>query len=100
MQPMNRTPPNDLPDTEIEDEEDALPLPAPAADLSETAPRMSITGFVPAVERAHHQEVSFSQRVGKNSMQVAFYSDSIADPVLTGVGEVTAIGGAVGAGVD
>ena len=60
-----------------------------SSDLSETAPRMSITGFSPAVEQAHHQEVSLSQRVGKNSMQVAFYSDSMVDPVLTGVGEMT-----------
>ena len=59
-----------------------------SSDLSETAPRISITGFSPAVERAHHQEVSLSQRIGKNSMQVAFYSDSITDPVLTGVGEM------------
>jgi len=66
-----------------------------SADLSETAPRMSITGFMPAVERGHHQEVSVSQRIGKNSMQVAFYTDSIADPVLTGVGEVTAESGEV-----
>src|SRR5208282_1675464 len=57
-----------------------------SADLSETAPRMSMTGFLPAVERDHHQEVSISQRVGKNSMQVAFYTDSIIDPALTGVG--------------
>jgi len=64
-------------------------LDSPSADLSETAPRMSITGFAPAVEKAHHQEVSLSQRIGKNNMQVAFYSDSIADPVLTGVGAVT-----------
>ena len=56
---------------------------------------MSITGFSPAVERAHHQEVSLSQRVGKNNMQVAFYSDSIVDPVLTGVGEVSAESGEV-----
>ncbi|MGO8984136.1 MAG: carboxypeptidase-like regulatory domain-containing protein [Terriglobales bacterium] len=59
-----------------------------SADLSETAPRMSITNFSPAVEKAHHQEVSLSQRFGKNSMQVAFYWDAIADPVLTGVGEI------------
>ena len=50
---------------------------------------MSITGFSPAVERAHHQEVSISQRVGKNNMQAAFYADSIVDPMLTGVGEMT-----------
>ena len=66
-----------------------------SSDLSETAPRMSITGFVPAVERAHHQEISVSQRIGKNSMQVAFYSDSVVDPMLTGVGEVSAESGEV-----
>jgi hypothetical protein len=66
-----------------------------SSDLSETAPRMSITGFSPAVERAHHQEVSISQRIGKNNMQVAFYSDSIVDPVLTGVGEMTGESGEV-----
>jgi Carboxypeptidase regulatory-like domain len=60
-----------------------------SSDLSETAPRMSIAGSSPAVERAHHQEVSISQRIGKNNVQVAFYADSLADPVLTGVGEMT-----------
>jgi hypothetical protein len=64
-------------------------LDSTSADLSETAPRMSMTGFLPAVERAHHQEVSISQRIGKNSMQVAFYSDSIVDPALIGIGEMT-----------
>jgi hypothetical protein len=66
-----------------------------SADLSETAPRMSITAFNPAVERAHHQEVSISQRIGKNNIQVAYYADSFADPVLTGVGETTAESGEV-----
>ncbi len=66
-----------------------------SSDLSETAPRMSITGFSPAVERDHHQELSISQRIGKNNLQVAFYADSLADPVLTGVGEVTAESGDV-----
>src|ERR1017187_6103438 len=66
-----------------------------SSDLSETAPRMSITGFSPAVERDHHQEVSISQRIGKNNLQVAFYADSLADPVLTGVGEMTAESGEV-----
>ena len=66
-----------------------------SSDLSETAPRMSITGFSPAVERDHHQEVSISQRIGKNNLQVAFYADSLTDPVLTGVGEMTAESGEV-----
>ena len=66
-----------------------------SSDLSETAPRMSMTGFSPAVERDHHQEVSISQRIGKNNLQVAFYADSLTDPVLTGVGEMTAESGEV-----
>jgi hypothetical protein len=70
-------------------------LDSPSSDLSETAPRMSITGFSPAVEKGHHQEVSFSQRIGKNNVQVAFYADSMVDPVLTGVGEVSAESGEV-----
>jgi hypothetical protein len=70
-------------------------LDSASSDLSETAPRMSITGFSPAVEQAHHQEVSVSQRIGKNSMQIAFYADSMVDPVLTGVGEISAESGEV-----
>jgi hypothetical protein len=73
-------------------------LDSASSDLSETAPRMSITGFSPAVERAHHQEVSISQRIGKNNVQVAFYADSVVDPVLTGVGEMTPGGLAVQSG--
>ncbi len=66
-----------------------------SSDLSEIAPRMSIAEFSPAVERARHQEVSISQRVGKNNMQIAFYSDRIIDPALAGVGEVSAESGEV-----
>ena len=84
-----------VPNAGLEDRLGEDHLESASSDLSETAPRMSITGFSPAVERAHHQEVSVSQRIGKNNMQVAFYSDSIADPVLTGVGEVTAESGEV-----
>ena len=64
-------------------------------DLSETAPRVSIAGFEPAVEKAHHQEVSVSQRVGKTNMQVAFYADRISNPVLTGVGDQSAVSGEI-----
>jgi hypothetical protein len=56
---------------------------------------MSITNFSPAVEQARHQEISLSQRLGKNNMQVAFFSDAIANPVLTGVGELSAESGDV-----
>jgi len=78
-----------VPNMELEDRLGDDHLESASSDLSETAPRMSITGFSPAVERAHHQEVSISQRIGKNNMQVAFYSDSMIDPVLTGIGEMT-----------
>jgi Carboxypeptidase regulatory-like domain len=59
------------------------------ADLSESGPRMTIAGFTPAVERSHHQEVSISQRMGSTSLQFAVYADRIADPALTGLGEVS-----------
>jgi hypothetical protein len=66
-----------------------------SSDLSEITPRMSIAEFSPAVERARHQEVSISQRIGKNNVQVAFYSDRIIDPALAGLGEVSAESGEV-----
>ena len=72
--------------SEVSDNATADRLDSVSTDLSETAPRMSISGFAPAVEQAHHQEISISRRFGRNSMQVAFFSDSVSDPVLTGVG--------------
>ncbi len=63
------------------------------ADLSESNPRISLLGFAPKVESAHHQEVSLSQRIGKNNLQVAMFSDRVGDPALTGAGDVTAVGG-------
>jgi hypothetical protein len=74
--------------SEVSDNSTADRLDSVSTDLSETAPRMSISGFAPAVEQAHHQELSISRRFGKNSMQVAFYSDRISDPVLNGVGSM------------
>jgi hypothetical protein len=65
------------------------------ADLSEADPRVSMAGFAPALERAHHQEVALSHREAKTSMQAAVYFDRIADPALTGVGEFTSINGDV-----
>src|ERR1035438_3249026 len=68
---------------------------AATSDPGATGPRMSMVDFSPSVERAHHQEISLSHRAGKNSMQIAFYSDSLADPVLTGIGDMTAVSGDV-----
>ena len=41
------------------------------------------------LERAHHHEVSLSQRAGNNNFQIAWFRDRIANPALTGVGEVS-----------
>ena len=65
------------------------------ADLSESNPRVSMVGFTPRIEDAHHQEFSVSHREGKNNVQVAWFSDRIVNPALTGVGEVTSAGGFV-----
>jgi len=76
------------PDTRTEKGFDSAP-----ADLSESNPRVSLLNFSPRIESAHHQEVSLSQRVGKNSFQIAMFSDRITDPSLTGVGDVTTVNG-------
>jgi hypothetical protein len=78
------------PDSRLEKGFDTAP-----ADLSESQPRMSIAEFSPALERAHHHEVSLSHQAGKDSVQVAFYADRVANPALTGVGEFSSTNGEV-----
>ena len=63
------------------------------ADFSETDPRVSLSNFAPQLESAHHQELSVSRRIGNTNVQLAGFSDRIANPALTGVGQVTAAGG-------
>ncbi len=77
------------------DEDSSDRLATGLSQLSEAMPRMSITAFSPAVERGRHQEISLSQRVGKNNLQVAYYSDSFSDPVLAGVGDMSSESGEV-----
>jgi hypothetical protein len=60
------------------------------SDLAQSGPRVSLASFSPALERAHHQEVSLSRRIGKNNLQVALYADRVSNTVLTGVGVATA----------
>ena len=79
-----------LPDTRLEKGFDTAP-----ADLSESGPRMSIAGFVPTLERARHQELALSRKFGKNNMQVAFFSDQITNPALTGIGDLATENGDV-----
>ena len=57
------------------------------ADLSESNPRVSLLNFAPKIERAHHQELSLSRRMGKNNLQVAVFADRVGDPALTGTGK-------------
>jgi hypothetical protein len=77
-----------LPNTRAEKGFDSSP-----ADLSEADPRVSMNNFATRLERAHHQELSVSRRLGKNSLQVAVFSDRVANTALIGTGEVTAAGG-------
>jgi Carboxypeptidase regulatory-like domain len=77
-----------LPSTRAEKGFDSAP-----ADLSEADPRVSMANFSTRLERAHHQEVNLSRRVGKNKMQVAVFSDRVANTALTGIGDVSAAGG-------
>jgi Carboxypeptidase regulatory-like domain len=79
-----------LPNTRAEKGFDSAP-----ADLSEADPRVSMTNFTTRLERAHHQELNVSRRIGKNNMQVAVYSDRVANTALTGTGTVTAAGGSL-----
>ena len=65
------------------------------ADLSETNPRVSLAGFNPSLERAHHHELSVSRRFGKTSLQVAAFTDRVANTALVGVGDTTADSGEV-----
>jgi hypothetical protein len=60
------------------------------ADLSESNPRMSVLGDLASLERAHHQELSVSRRIGANtSVQLAGFTDRITDTALTGVGDTS-----------
>jgi Carboxypeptidase regulatory-like domain len=59
------------------------------ADLSESGPRMALLNGSPEVERARHQELSVSRRMGKTSLQLAAYVDRVNDLVLTGAGDPT-----------
>jgi hypothetical protein len=51
---------------------------------------VSLASFSPALERAHHQEISISRRIGRTNLQAAFFSDRVSNTVLTGVGVETA----------
>jgi len=58
------------------------------ADMTESGPRMSLLESQSVLERARHQEVALSRRMGKYSVQVAYFNDQIFDAALAGVGEI------------
>ena len=58
------------------------------ADMTESGPRMTLVNGQSELERAHHQEISYSHRHGKVSIQAAYFRDSISNTALTGVGEM------------
>ncbi len=60
------------------------------ADLTDTAPRVSISGKIANLERACHQEVAVSHKMGKTNLQAAVFYDGIKDIALTGDGIATA----------
>jgi len=77
-----------LPDSRREKGFDSSP-----ADLSESNPRVSVQDYNPKIERAHHQEISLSRRIGKNNLQLAAFSDRVGNTALNGTGDVSAAGG-------
>jgi hypothetical protein len=56
------------------------------ADLSESNPRLTVTPSGQHIQRASHQEISISKRLGSNKVQLALFSDSIHKAALTGTG--------------
>src|SRR5581483_10271779 len=76
------------PDTRAEKGFDSAP-----ADLSESGPHVSIANFSPTLEHARHHELSVSRRLGNTNLQFAVYADRVTDPALTGVGDVSSVGG-------
>jgi hypothetical protein len=79
-----------LPNTRAEKGFDSSP-----ADLSEADPRVSMSNFSTRLERAHHQELNISRRLGKNNVQLAVFSDRVVNTALVGAGDVTAAGGSL-----
>lgn len=59
-----------------------------AVDLGQSGPRVSMVERNAVLERARHQEVALSRRVGKSNFQVAGYFDRISNTALTGVGDL------------
>ncbi len=77
-----------LPATQEDGGSDSAP-----ASLNESDPRVSLANFSTKLESAHHQELNVSRRIGRNSIQVAVFSDRVDNTALLGTGSVTAVSG-------
>lgn len=73
--------------TSVPDTRSAKGFDSAPADLTESGPRMALANGLPQIEHAQHQEISVSRRLGKNSVQVAYYADRVKNLVLTGAGD-------------
>jgi hypothetical protein len=56
------------------------------ADLSESNPHITDSSLGQRVERDVHNEISISQRLGSNKLQLAVFSDTVHNAALTGTG--------------
>jgi hypothetical protein len=57
------------------------------SDLADAAPRISVVGnSMPVLEKAKHQEIALSQKIGKTNLQAAFFSDHMRNMALIGAG--------------
>jgi hypothetical protein len=61
---------------------------SPSTDFSESDPRVTLVNGRGIVEDAAHHEISISQRLGRNNIQVAAFADRVENAELTGVGTV------------
>jgi hypothetical protein len=62
-------------------------------NFTEADPRISLANFSTKLERAQHQELNVSRRIGKNNLQVAVFNDRVDNTALLGTGQVTAAEG-------
>ena len=63
------------------------------SQVEDLGPRISVNDFKPRVESAHHHEFSVSQRIGRNRIQLAYYSDRVRNLALVGVGDADPLSG-------
>ncbi|HEX7962412.1 MAG TPA: hypothetical protein VF493_21040, partial [Terriglobales bacterium] len=56
------------------------------SDLAEAAPKISVIRNTAGLEKANHQEIALSQKVGNTNLQAAFFTDRVRNTALIGAG--------------